>query len=260
MWLSWYRKGSDTDYFFNIDTTSKKIRLGLYPSLLVAILSGSAIGFYANLKGWEPNDAAIGAFFVGLIATWGVKSLLNNSYNGVCKLAQSKWFSDNVRQYIPTRLNQELIPAAPGSQYGKTLSTMSTIPSNVSKTAQDWVNQKALLTEQFIILQNRGTISKEEMMTMHQLLPDIPDFEELRDVTQGLMQQQQNLTIGQKTDLTNIILTQQGQIGRQSELLDIQQDRLEKAGLTLDPQNRIPKEVIYVTLGAILRHAIGWIL
>ena len=97
-------------------------------------------------------------------------------------------------------------------------------------------------------------------MNLHQLLPDIPDFEELRNVTQGLMQQQQNLTIGQKTDLTNIILTQQNQISRQSELLDIQQDRLEKAGLTLDPQNRIPKEVVYVTLGAILRHLIGWIL
>lgn len=259
MWLSWYRKGSDTDYFFNIDTTSKKIRLGLYPSLLVAILSGSAIGFYANMKGWEPNDAAIGAFFVGLIATWGVKGLLNNSYNGVCKLAQSKWFGDNVSQYIPTRHNQEILPP-PGSQYGKTLSTISTIPGNVPQTAQDWTNQKALLTEQFIILQNRGAISKEEMMNFHQLLPDIPDFEELRNVTQGLMQQQQNLTIGQKTDLTNIILTQQNQIGRQSELLDIQQDRLEKAGLTLDPQNRIPKEVVYVTLGAILRHLIGWIL
>lgn len=257
MWANWYRKGTDRDHLFNIDTENKRIKIGLYVSALIGMLSGSAVGFLANTKGWAGNDSALVAFFVGLLSTWTVKTVLNNSYNGVCKLAQSKWFSDNVGSVIASRQPKALPePTA----FGKSLSTTMQVSPTLPARAAHFKEQKAALTEHFVLLKNRGSIDETEMLFLHRLIPDVEDVVELQATTQGLAQQQQNITIGQKTDLTNIILTQQRQLNKATSIIDVQQDKLERAGLTMEPQNRIPREVLYVSVGVLARHFLGWLL
>ena len=251
IWGIWYQQKTDRSKYLQINDQSKRITLGALYSAIIGFLSGSFLGITVSNKGLDNNSAAFVAFITGVVSPWVVHKLLNHSYDIVCKIAQSKWFTTVTPQQIQIIGDpSSKVQAGSHSPYNGQIQ---------SGDAQTWGVNRAIMLAQMATMNKEGRLSNDELKYFHSSLPTAYDVEEMQSQALVLQQRTTELTIGQSLDLNKLVYQQGIHMDKQEQVMEKQQALLERHETRYEPTGRIIRDVTFGVSGFVLRWIIGWI-
>ena len=251
IWLYWYYNKTDTKKTVNVDATRKHITLGAFPSIIIGALAGSLLGMEIQSRGFDIQSSAIMAGITGIIAPWAVYKLVNHSYDKALAIMGSKYFTD----VMPS---QTIIYQPQQSGYAKALSGLP--PGDGPQiAAQEWQMNRAVVLASLAKIQQEGRLTNQELIGIHQLLPEPADVAYMESQALVLEQRSVELTVGGKLDLQKLILRYKQQADEQQTVIQQQQELIKKHETRYDPQSRIIRDAAFGIAGFVMRTLAGWL-